>query len=559
MRNFWILFKYELKMQFPLRPQKGRRIDILGAVLSVLMVTLISAVIVQLLSSVAATYSTIRVKRVYNPLMRTKELLNVCYMAVIAVLSIASLINMRRSLTDKRYKELFLRIPVKPQTIFISKLLTLLISNYILAFMLLGAVSLIFYLSVSLPASFWTMTCLVWLLMPLAAFLIATVLLVPFIKVMEFISQRYVVMFVSVSALVMVAFLLYSSFLDTVQNLLNTGTIKMLFNADFIATMQYLLEYAYPSNCYADLVLSTDYFSHSLSVVLIIAGVALVAAYVVSKILFYATLYKNENRSHTYKPTEQKYQFSPLVSLMKKEFICIFREPKHLFAYFSIAASMPLMVYCCYTLFESLIYNMIGLEIEFPLAVIVVLIFSILTNTFCSNNITREGAAAIKVKTFPIPPTLIMLSKVLFCAIISSLSIVVSLLVLAIATPLTFGDALLIMIIGIAFSTAQIFVATRMDLNGAKLSSTIQEMKNASNRTIAKVVALGLVLALVAGVLSLVAYVFSLGSSVSFIAKLGLKEIHAYLIPVLVSFGYLGVAIAYYSIRIKKSLEGLSI
>ena len=56
----------------------------------------------------------------------------------------------------------------------------------------------------------------------------------------------------------------------------------------------------------------------------------------------------------------------PLVSLMKKEFICIFREPKHLFAYFSIAASMPLMVYCCYTLFESLIYNMIGLEINFP-------------------------------------------------------------------------------------------------------------------------------------------------------------------------------------------------
>ena len=51
MRNFWILFKYELKMQFPLRPQKGRRIDILGAVLSVLMVTLISAVIVAIFLS----------------------------------------------------------------------------------------------------------------------------------------------------------------------------------------------------------------------------------------------------------------------------------------------------------------------------------------------------------------------------------------------------------------------------------------------------------------------------------------------------------------------------
>ena len=559
MRNFWILFKHELKMQFPIKPQKGKKIDFLGALLSAMMVFLISAALVMLLSSVASTYATIKVNRVFNPMMRMKELLNVCYIAVIIALVISALINMRRSLTDKRYKALFLRMPVKQQTIFMSKLATLLISNYILAFLLLGAVSLIFSLSVEMPSNFWLMTVVVWLLMPMAAFLIATILVVPYIKVMDFLSNRYICMLIAVSGLVMGAFFIYSKFLDVVQSLLNTGTIKFLFNAKFIGTLQTLLDYAYPANCFANIALATDELVNSLLITAGIAVVAIVFAYLVSKALFYATLYKNEHKTHTAKETVQKRKLKPLIALMKKEFIGIYREPKHLFSYLSIAVSMPLMVYCCYTLFESLIYSMIGLTAHFPLGVLVVLIFSILTNTFCSNNVTRDGAATIKVKTYPTKASTILLAKVLLCDIVSSLAVVISVVVLALTTSLSALDAVIIAFIAIAFSTAQIFIATRMDLNGAKLSSTLQEMKNASNRTIAKVVTLGLMLALVAGVFSFVAYIFSIGDTIQFIAQLGLKKIHAYLIPAGISLVYLGASVAYYSIRIDKSLDGLTI
>lgn len=242
---------------------------------------------------------------------------------------------------------------------------------------------------------------------------------------------------------------------------------------------------------------------------------------------------------------------------MKKEFICIFREPKNLFSYFAIAASMPVMVYCCYTLFESLITNTIGMQVNFPLATLIVLIFSILTNTFCSTNITRDGAAALKVKMFPVKASTILLAKVLLCGIVSSLSIIISLVVLAIATTLNPGDAVVCAIIAIAFSTAQIFIATRMDLNGAKLTSSLVEMQSASNRTIAKVVTLGIVLALVAGILSVLSYILAFGTSLSFIAELGLTKAHSYILPAIVSLLYLGAAVAYYSFRIEKSLDGL--
>ena len=558
MNKFLILFKHELKMQFPLKPQKGRRLDPIGAILSVLMILLISAVFVSLLSTVVSNYVLVKIDKVADPIARAHELLNVCYISILFALVLAGLENMRRTLTDKRYKPLLLRLPVKEETIFMSKLATLLISNYALALLLVATVNTIFYLSVELPASFIGMSILVWLLMPMSAFFISTVLLVPYIKLIDFIANKYTLIFVSVTAMVMGAFVLYSSFLGIVKSLLETGSIKFLFNEKFITTLQSMLDVTYPANCFAGIALSVNLLP-SLIIALAIAAVAVVAVYFVSKRLFYATLYKNEQKRTDGKKRVQKKKLPPLLSLMRKEFICIFREPKNLFSYFAIAASMPVMVYCCYTLFESLILNMLGMSVTFPLAVLTVLIFSILTNTFCSTNVTRDGAAAIKVKMFPVKASTIMLAKVLLCDIVSSLSVIAGVVILAATTSLTAFDAFVTALIAVAFSTAQIFVATRMDLNGAKLSSTLSEMQTAGNRTIAKVVTLGLFLALAAGILSVVAYLFSGGSSIAFIRELGLKRVHAYLLPASISAVYLGAAIAYYGIGIEKSLNGLTI
>lgn len=543
-------------MQFPFKPQKGKRFDFLGVLLSVLMVILISAVFVALLSTVVSNYVSVKVNKIADPLARVREMLNLCYGIVMIALVLTGLENMRKTLTEKKHKELMLRIPVKHQTIFASKLATLLISNYALAMVLIVTVNLIFYLSAPISPIFWLMTFFVWLLMPAAAFLISTLLLVPYIKVIEFISNKYVLMLVSVSTAIMGAFLLYSAFLDVMKSLLETGTIKFLFNEKFINTLQGLLTWMYPANCFASIALCTNLLP-SFAIALAIAAVAVTSVYFVSKHLFYATLYKNDSRRHVAKKVERKHQLSPLVSLMKKEFICILRDPRSLFSYFAIAASMPLMVYCCYTMFESLIENTIGISVSFPLATLIVLIFSILTNTFCATNVTRDGAAAIKVKMFPLKASTILLAKVLLCEIVSSLSIVISSLML-VFTSLSWIDALVCALISIAFSTAQIFIATRMDLNCARLKSTLQEVQGASNRTIAKVVALGLTLALVSGILSLVAYILARGSSIKLIAELGLTNAHAYLFPSIISVLYLGAAIAYYTFRIEKSLDGLS-
>ena len=560
MRNFLILFKHEMKMQFP-RKSKKEKLDISGMALSLLATLLVAVVFIVLVSTIVQNYVLVEINKVPAPMQRGKELLNFFYVVILLTIAFTCMEKMRSTLTQKKDKELFLRLPVKPQTLFMSKLCTLLVWTYIFAFVLIIAVNIIFFIVLKPSFLFWLYTLLAWLLMPMAAFLLATVLLVPYIKLIDFISEKYWLIFLILSGIVIGAFVLYSGLLGILQSLLETGSIKFLFNQDFINALQSLLIWTYPANCFASIVLGEN-MRVSLWVTGIIAGVSLVAVYFVSKKLFYATLYKNESKHHMGKKQENYVARRPLFALIKKEFISVFREPKHLFSYFSIATAMPVMVYCCYTLFESLIRNAIGLKVNFALALLVLLIFSILTNTFCATNITRDGRTALKSKMLPVKASKLMFAKVLFCAIVSSAAVAASTLVLIITSLFEEGglavkEALLCGLVAFLFSMAQIFIATRMDLNHAKVTALPAETEKITNRTVSKVVFLGLALALTLGVLSMCISIFAKMTSIPFIASLHLQESYAYYLPLIGSFLYFAFGLFYYAYRIEKSFDSL--
>ena len=420
MNKFLTLFKHELKSQLPLLPRKGRRYDLFGVLLMFLVVIIISAVFVVMLSAIVSSYVLVKVDKVTDPVLRSKELLNVSYIAVLLALVMAGLENMRRSLSDRKEKELYLRLPVTGETIFLAKLSTLLISSYALAFVLICAVSLIFYTSAPLTWTFLVRSFAVWLFMPLTAFFISTLLLVPYIKFVEFISDKYALLLILVTSLIMGAFYVYSQFLGVVQKLVETGSIKYLFNEKFVGTLAALLKWVLPTSAYTTMALGGSAVEVIITLLFTLI-LAPLTAYFISRKLFTATIYKNEKQRAPNKKRLTKTKISPLMSLVKKEFICIYRDPKSAFSYFAVAASMPFMVYCCYTLFDSLLMSAIGMSVKFPLAILTVLIFSILTNTFCATNVSRDGAAAIKVKTYPVKASTILLAKVLLCSVVSML------------------------------------------------------------------------------------------------------------------------------------------
>ena len=257
------------------------------------------------------------------------------------------------------------------------------------------------------------------------------------------------------------------------------------------------------------------------------------------------------------KKPKKVHQIPATMSLVKKEFITVFREPKHLFSYFAIAASMPMMVYCCYTMFELLIKNSIGISANFSLALLIVLIFTVLTNTFCSTNITRDGLSTLKIKTLPVDAKKVVLAKVIFCDIISSLAIILSLALLIPATSLVTLDGLVCILCAVMFSTTHIFIATRLDLNYAKISVSPKEMEIRSNRIMATAVGVGSIVAIVIGVLSLVISIFSKSGSMN-LSEFNIHISFAYLIPLVICLIYFTIGILYYRKNIEESFNKLT-
>ena len=550
MSDFLTLFKYEFKLQFPFKGKK-QKIDFAGSIFSFLITALIVVVFVYLVSTIANNYVLVEINKVSDPTGRALELMNMFYLAIIAVMSLTGVEQMRKSLSERKNREMFLRLPVKPQTIFLSKITVLLLLNYVLALILIGATNVIFYIALQRDWTYWLATAGIWLVFPFVPLLISSLLIIPYIQIINFLKDKYAVIFILFTSILAGAFFLYSEVLGVVQRLLETGNIKFLFNMEFITTLQTVMLYSFPANSIASIILDVDVLK-SVIIVAVVVILSVTIVYLITNKLFYITLFKNEKRTFKNKKKEKYNPLNTTVSLMKKEFISVFREPKNLFSYFAISLAMPVMVYCCYTLFYSLIENTIGFQIDFSLALLIILIFSVLTNTFCSTNISRDGIAFLKMKSLPVRAKVVLTAKVLFCGIVSSLAVVLSAIMLVAMTNLTVIDGVIVAALGILFSTSQVFLATRRDLNHANLTLSNVEIEKENSKTIAKVVFIGLIVALIAGVASIVITILSLGSNIDFIANLNLSKPMAYIIPAIICVLYAGASLTYYMIGIEK-------
>lgn len=554
MRNFRTLFKYERRMLFP--GSQKKRIDILGFLTSIIFTLVIAGIFGILVYAVADGYLDIKIDKVSDPIARAHELLNAVYTIIIVALGIMCLEKMRSTLARSSDIPIFLRLPVKNGTIFRAKFTALLLWTYVTAFMLIIPVNAIFYFVLGAGRDFLINTAIVYLLLPMVSFLLATLLILPYMVIIKFLSTRYFLSFVSLSVLVVGAFFLYSGILDVLRGLFETGSIKFLFTSDFVNILMGAKLYTYPANALASLLLGID-MQKSILISAGFAAAALLFTFLITGALYRLVLYRNRDGRKSRSRFTLGFRRGVTSSLLRKEFVTVYREPKYLFSYFAIAFAMPFMIYCCYTLFETLIFNALGRGFEFSLALLVVLVFGILTNTFCATNITRDGKSALKAKSFPVKASKLLFSKVLFCSIISSLSVLGSVAMLYFTVGMTPFNAVITCVIGLVFSFSQILIATRTDLNCAVVDASPEEVARTSDRTIAKVVTVGLFFAVIIGFVTFFVSVFA-GTAPAFLKGFEVKEVYVYLIPAIIALIYFGASLVYYLVNIEKAFSKLT-
>ena len=541
-------------MLFP--GSRGKRFDLFGAITSLLFTLAIAGIFGLLVYSIADGYLDIKINKISDPIARAHELLNAVYTIIMVALGIMCLEKMRSTLARSSDIPIFLRLPVKNSTIFRAKFTALLLWTYVAAFMLIVPVNAIFYFVLGAGNEFLVNTVIVYLLLPMVSFLLATLLILPYMIIIKFLSTRYFLSFLSLSILVVGAFFVYSGVLDVLRGLFETGSIKFLFTTEFVDVLMGAKVYTYPANALASLLLGID-MQKSILISVGFAVAALLFTFLITGALYRLVLYRNRDGRKSRSRFTFGFKRGVTSSLLRKEFVTVYREPKYLFSYFAIAFAMPFMIYCCYTLFETLIFNALGRGFEFSLALLVVLVFGILTNTFCATNITRDGKSALKATSFPVKASKLLFSKVLFCSIISSLSVVGSVAMLYFTVGMTPLNAAVTCVIGLVFSFSQILIATRTDLNCAVVDASPEEVARTSDRTIAKVVSIGLFFAVIIGLVTFFASVFA-GTAPAFLKGFEVKEVYVYFIPAIIALIYFGASLVYYLVNIEKAFSKLT-
>lgn len=554
MKNFLLLFKHERRSIFP--SLKNRKTDFWGGLLSILFSLAIIAALALTIYSIAVDYVNLKVDKEINPITRSHEFLSAIYTVIIVALGVMCLEKLRTNLMRKTDKNIFLRLPIKQSTLFLSKFAALLLWTYTTAFLFIIPTNAIFFVILKPGIKFWIRTAIVYLLLPLASFFIATLLIVPYNFIVNFLSNRYFLMFITLSALLAGSFLAYSRFLEAFTQLVQNESPKSMFTTAFVDVLKGFEQYAYPANSLAGISVGRN-ITESFIICASVAVASLILALALTKVLYKLTLYKNEPRARRGRKRFIKKR-SVSSSLMHKEFITVFREPKHMFSYFSIALATPFMVYCCYTLVFELLSKMYSIKNTFMVAIMVTLVFAVLTNTFCATNVTRDGITVLKSKIFPVKAAKILSAKVRFCFIISSLSIIASVAILYLLPEHALGlkDAALVGGTGIIFSLSQILIATRMDLNHAILTGSPYEISRANNRTITKTVSIGFLFALIIGFTSLFITLF-VGASPSFLRGITIEESYMVYATLATSGIYFIFSVIYYRVKIEKSFNKL--
>lgn len=505
--------------------------DILGVLTSLLLIVSIYGVFIYVFNNLAKIYIGTDFGDYSNQIERVKELLTISFGVVILVNIVVGIKKISTMITNGKEDNIFIYQPIDTGTLFAYKLLKVYLSQLCSTLLIILPITIIVDLiSNQIGNSFlyYVLVGIISLLLPFISCALATLVSIPYIAISKKIQSKFTIKMAIYVLLVGVAFYFYSIFLKVLSELIRSGNIKYVFDKQTVSKINTLSKYLYPSTFFSQILLNNNTIINIL-IVIAISILAVFISYFVMKRMYLRIMQEQlESSGEVYSKKTKMKMTSQIKALLKKEFKIVFRTPTYAFQYFAMSISLPFMVYVCAYLLESMLETITIVNCNYALAIFVVSMFSILTNTFCTTNISRDGKMFGVMKTLPISIKQIVNAKVLFCSIVSIVSIFISSLVLLITGFLNVIYFIITFIIGVMFSFIQIAYSTRKDMKNPCFPNNDKEEVIEGNANMSTIVFTSLILTILIG-----------GGSVLLSIILSMK--YSELIASLVSIGFIFV------------------
>ncbi len=556
MSRYALLLKKQLLDAFPFGSKSARSRNFARYALAAILIIGIIAAFGVIFSKFTATYTQIKINRVPDVEARQFELMSTVYFALIIAFIITGTTRLCHSLFENSDISILISMPFSSLEIFASKLTWVYVRQAVASLITVLTINLTFFITVNLISAYNVlMSVAVAVLLPVFPLSVAAVIALPYYYLKRVITSHYLLNFAAMTALLVGFCLLYAYLFGIAENLIGSGKLASLFNEFTMAKIAGFAKNAYPANLIAGIMLRREVGKNIGIFIGILAGAALIALPLIRFIFIRVT--QKGFGAHVPHVHHKKLIFvrkNRLLNLLNKEFLNVLRTPGYAYMYFATAIIMPIMTYYSAKLSSSLVSGMLGnIEYDFEVCTFIVLLYSTLTNTFCSTNISRDGYMASMQKTLPYTPAQILSAKMIFSGAVSMLSILISCIVLVACNLESAGNGVITFISAAMLAAAQIAFATRLDLNHPHFSRTDDGEIKEANSTVSVIILTGLVVCFVIGLLLLYNTLKGLITGAPSEADRGASYAYAICLPLALLAG----ALAYFFVNLKKAYDNL--
>ena len=500
-----VLLKKQLHERLSYFKRNRRNIDVVGMLLSAVLTVLVLGVIAVVFKQFIEKYSTIRINNVLDVQARLYEIMTIVYEIALLISVFGATSALTRAIFESDDRNVLIVLPIKPQAIFFAKMVSVYFSQALLSVCITLPLVIVFAEVTGQDIMFIVISTVASLLIPFISLGLASILCLPFYFVKRFFQSKYVLFLLSITALMAALFVGYAQILNFFENLLVTGDIKFFFSQEIMEFIINLTDKLVPANFLARLVFGIEPLKNGLILLGVIVVLSLIG-FGVEYLLYNAAvkIRVQNNDGIVFHAKKLSRPRSVTRGLIAKEMGAILFTPDYAFQYISVAAILPIMVYFCMGLGESLLSQLLHVEMNFELALLLTVLFGSLTNTFCAINISREGRSFYMQKTLPIKHSKYIGVKIGLNLVVTILSVGVSTLVITLLGFLTYVEAIFVFGVGVVLGFAQICFATRKDLNKPYFPTEEDNTVKEGNGNVSTIIVLGMIISLIIGGIPLI-------------------------------------------------------
>lgn len=407
----------------------------------------------------------------------------ILFLVILLIGSVFTSLNKVRNVFYKRKdSEVLLHLPVNNEEIIFSKIIFTYLYSVLINFVI--SVPLLFSYGVSrgiednIYPAFYVLSILYPLLISIFSSGLTLILLPLYNKIYNFLKNKALLQVILGSLLVICLCFIYQYVLDLFINLINDSKVDSIVSMDFINNLHNVTPYLFPVSGLVNVAINgINAFNHLAIALGISLGIILIG-FIISS-LSYTKFLKNEISSNKKIEPKKITKLTSLTkTLLKKEFILIFRNSNYVFSYTSLLIMQPFLAFVVISSLNGILYeNMEMLLIYFPelingLNILLLLLFSSIISSASLDSYSREDKNLMIVKYLPISPLKQSYIKLIMPLIFSSASLLITNLILISFKEISLNAFLVATILGLLLQVSLVFNGLYIDL--IKLNSDLK-------------------------------------------------------------------------------------